>query len=47
MKISKKKLLNQANKVCKGNLMETYKLIYELEQPVIAKMPVNKHCSST
>lgn len=44
MKISKEKLLNQANKVCKGNLMETLQIefIDAGDDYIIAKMPVNK-----
>ena len=44
MKISKEKLLHQANKVCKGNLMETLQIefIDAGDDYIIAKMPVNK-----
>lgn len=44
MKLSKEKLLNQANKVCKGNLMETLQIefIDAGDDYIIAKMPVNK-----
>ena len=44
MKLSKKKLLHQANKVCKGNLMETLQIefIDAGDDYIIAKMPVNK-----
>lgn len=44
MKLSKEKLLLQANKVCKGNLMETLQIefIDAGDDYIIAKMPVNK-----
>ena len=44
MKLSKEKLLYQANKVCKGNLMETLQIefIDAGDDYIIAKMPVNK-----
>lgn len=44
MKLSKEKLLHQANKVCKGNLMETLQIefIDAGDDYIIAKMPVNK-----
>ena len=44
MKLSKKKLLHQANKVCKGNLMETLQIefIDAGDDYITAKMPVNK-----
>lgn len=44
MKLSKEKLLHQANKVCKGNLMETLQIefIDAGDNYIIAKMPVNK-----
>ena len=44
MKISKEKLLHQANKVCKSNLMETLQIefIDAGDDYIIAKMPVNK-----
>ena len=44
MKLSKEKLLHQANKECKGNLMETLQIefIDAGDDYIIAKMPVNK-----
>ncbi len=44
MKLSKEKLLHQANKVCKGNLMETLQIEFvdAGDDYIIAKMPVNK-----
>ena len=44
MKLSKEKLLHQANKVCKGNLMETLQIEFvdAGEDFITAKMPVNK-----
>jgi uncharacterized protein (TIGR00369 family) len=44
MKLSKEKLLHQANKVCKGNLMETLQIEFTDagDDYIIAKMPVNK-----
>ena len=44
MKLSKEKLLHQANKVCKDNLMETLQIefIDAGDDYIIAKMPVNK-----
>ncbi len=44
MKLSKEKLLHKANKVCKGNLMETLQIefIDAGDDYIIAKMPVNK-----
>ncbi len=44
MKLSKEELLRQANKECKGNLMETLQIefIDAGDDYIIAKMPVNK-----
>ena len=44
MKLSKEELLHQANKVCKGNLMETLPIEFvdAGDDYIIAKMPVNK-----